>query len=274
MAFISENWSKYLTTIVLVPEIPLFPKHFSLRSTSSPYLNCIAMNQSQDTEWGVKYLCYRTSMKKLHLSWSSNGPIGGQDCINTAMPYERTAKLWNNSFLCLPRDSLLKLRWSVSGELKGWGCLFMRNGQHARTRYLLCGKTKYEKSGKLDFLQPDLSYFFWDTKSFWTIISDLGDTDMIIIIITIINFIMIINNRSWILGIFIQKDWIQSIFNYPGQCMWLTEKQNTQPFTDHSYFTTASGIYYLNESSRGFKGKTFGYKIWLNVWSLNKKMFL
>lgn len=94
---------------------------------------------------------------------------------------------------------------------------------------------------------------------------------MIIIIITIINFIMIINNRSWILGIFIQKDWIQSIFNYPGQCMWLTEKQNTQPFTDHSYFTTASGIYYLNESSRGFKGKTFGYKIWLNVWSLNKK---
>ena len=124
------------------------------------------MNQSQDTEWGVKYLCYRTSMKKLHLSWSSNGPIGGQDCINTAMPYQRTAKLWNNSFLCLPRDSLLKLRWSVSGELKGWGCLFMRNGQHARTRYLLCGKTKYEKSGKLDFLQPDLSYFFWDTKSF------------------------------------------------------------------------------------------------------------
>lgn len=121
------------------------------------------MNQSQDTEWGVKYLCYRTSMKKLHLSWSSNGPIGGQDCINTAMPYERTAKLWNNSFLCLPRDSLLKLRWSVSGELKGWGCLFMRNGQHARTRYLLCGKTKYEKSGKLDFLQPD--------QSFWTIIS-------------------------------------------------------------------------------------------------------
>lgn len=172
MAFISENWSKYLTTIVLVPEIPLFPKHFSLRSTSSPYLNCIAMNQSQDTEWGVKYLCYRTSMKKLHLSWSSNGPIGGQDCINTAMPYERTAKLWNNSFLCLPRDSLLKLRWSVSGELKGWGCLFMRNGQHARTRYLLCGKTKYQKNGKLDFLQPDLSYFFWDTKSFWTIISE------------------------------------------------------------------------------------------------------
>lgn len=155
MAFISENWSKYLTTIVLVPEIPLFPKHFSLRSTSSPYLNCIAMNQSQDTEWGVKYLCYRTSMKKLHLSWSSNGSIGGQDCINTAMPYERTAKLWNNSFLCLPRDSLLKLRWSVSGELKGWGCLFMRNGQLARTRYLLCGKTKYQKSSKLDFLQPD-----------------------------------------------------------------------------------------------------------------------
>lgn len=137
---------KQMNLLYSCSEIPLFPKHFSLRSTSSPYLNCIAMNQSQDTEWGVKYLCYRTSMKKLHLSWSSNGPIGGQDCINTAMPYERTAKLWNNSFLCLPRDSLLKLRWSVSGELKGWGCLFMRNGQHARTRYLLCGKTKYEKS--------------------------------------------------------------------------------------------------------------------------------
>jgi len=113
MAFISEHWRKYLTTIVLVPDIPLFPKHFSLRSTSSPYLNCIAMNQSQDTEWGVKYLCYRASMKKLHLSWSSNGPIRGQDCINTAMPYERTARLWNNSFLCLPRYRLLKLRWSV-----------------------------------------------------------------------------------------------------------------------------------------------------------------
>lgn len=109
-------------------------------------------------------------MKKLHLSWSSNGPIRGQDCINTAMPYERTAKLWNNSFLCLPRDSLLKLRWSVSGELKGWGCLFMRNGQHARTRYLLCGKTKYEKSGKLDFLQPDLSFFFSGIQSLFELL--------------------------------------------------------------------------------------------------------
>ena len=129
-------------------DIPIFPDHFSIQSTSSPFLNCIAIDQSRDKEWRTKYFCYKPALKRLDITWSPNGPIIGQDCINTVMPYERAADLWAHSFLCIPRDSVLKLSWSISGPLKGQKCLVMREGKQRRKSYFLCGKSKYKRIGK------------------------------------------------------------------------------------------------------------------------------
>ena len=65
------------------------------------------------------------------------------------MPYERAANLWVNSFLCLARDSLLKLSWSISGPLNGQQCLAVRKSKRITSKgYFLCGRSKYNKIGK------------------------------------------------------------------------------------------------------------------------------
>lgn len=140
-------------------EIPVFPGHFSLRSVSSTSLTCVAMDQSRDTEWKIKYLCYKPALKKLTITWSRNGTIVGQDCTNTRMPYERTSALWENSFLCVPHDSLLKLSWSVSGPIQGKECLEMRTTGRNRRGYFLCGTSKFKKIGELNYFRSraDLS---------------------------------------------------------------------------------------------------------------------
>lgn len=140
---------KRLSSLILFffAEIPVFPDHFSLRSTSSASLSCIAMDQSRDAEWGTRYLCYKPALKKLTITWSRNGEITGQNCVNTRMHYERTAAVWKNSFLCVPRDSLLQLSWSISGPLRGKQCLEIRKTQSNRKGYFLCGTSKYKKIG-------------------------------------------------------------------------------------------------------------------------------
>lgn len=129
-------------------DTPIFPDHFSIQSTSPPFLNCIAIRQLRDTEWGTKYLCYKSALKKCNITWSPDGPVEGQECINTVMPYERSAKFWANSFLCMPRDSVLKLSWSISRPLNELKCLVMRKG---RQTYFLCGKFKHRKMGRKMF---------------------------------------------------------------------------------------------------------------------------
>lgn len=128
-------------------EIPVFPDDFSLRSASSASLSCITIDQPRDTEWGTKYLCYKPALRKLTMTWSRNGAIIGQNCINTRMPYERAASQWKKSFLCVPRDSLLKLSWSISGPLQGEHCLEIRKTRRNSRGYHLCGASKYEKIG-------------------------------------------------------------------------------------------------------------------------------
>lgn len=134
--------------LFLFADIPIFPDHFSIQSTSLPFFNCIAIDQSRDTEWRTKYLCYKPALKRLNITWSPNGAIIGQDCINTVMPYESTAELWARSFLCMPRDSVLILSWSISSPLNGQKCLVMREGKRSRKSYFLCGKSRYKKIGK------------------------------------------------------------------------------------------------------------------------------
>ena len=138
-----------LIIITFFAEFPLFPDHFSLRSQSSASLNCIAIDQPRDTEWRVKYLCYKPALKKLTITWSSNGTIVGQHCINTRMPYERAAAVWKNGFLCVPRDSLLNLSWSVSGRIQGKECLEVRRTRKNTRGYFLCGTSKFKKIGEL-----------------------------------------------------------------------------------------------------------------------------
>lgn len=126
-------------------EFPIFPDHFSILSTSPPFYNCIKIDQPRDLQWETKFLCYKPALKTLTIIWSNDGPITGQECINTAMPYERGARFWANSFLCLPRQSVLRLTWSISRPLNGQKCLVIREGKLTRRRYFLCGKMKYEK---------------------------------------------------------------------------------------------------------------------------------
>ncbi|XP_078368704.1 uncharacterized protein LOC144652532 isoform X2 [Oculina patagonica] len=141
----SESDIKQMNLMYSCPEIPVFPDHFSLRPTSSATLSCVTIDQPRDSEWGTKYLCYEPALKKLTITWSRNGPIIGQNCTNTRMPYESTAALWKNSYLCVPRDSLLKLSWSVSGQLHGKQCLEIRKTRRNTRGYFLCGTSKYEK---------------------------------------------------------------------------------------------------------------------------------
>jgi len=135
--------------LVFFAEFPVFPHHFSIRTTSPPFLHCIAINQPRDRDWGSKYLCYKPALKKLNITWSPKGKVIGQDCLNTAMPYEPSARLWANSFLCISRDSLLKLSWSLSGPLNGQECLLVREPTRGYGKgYFLCARTKYKKIGK------------------------------------------------------------------------------------------------------------------------------
>ena len=141
-----------LKLIFLFTEFPIFPDHFSILSTSPPFYNCIKIDQPRDLQWETKFLCYKPALKTLTIIWSNDGPITGQECINTAMPYERGARFWTNSFLCLPRQSVLRLTWSISRPLNGQKCLVIREGKLTRRRYFLCGKMKYEKIGKTRYL--------------------------------------------------------------------------------------------------------------------------
>lgn len=137
---------KEMNLLYSCPEFPVFPHHFSIRTTSPPFLHCIAINQPRDRDWGSKYLCYKPALKKLNITWSPKGKVIGQDCLNTAMPYEPSARLWANSFLCISRDSLLKLSWSLSGPLNGQECLLVREPTRGYGKgYFLCARTKYKK---------------------------------------------------------------------------------------------------------------------------------
>ncbi|XP_058959559.2 uncharacterized protein [Pocillopora verrucosa] len=127
------------------PDIPVFPEQFSIRDTSSAHLNCIALDQPGDREWRTKYLCYKPALKRLTITWSRNGEITNQDCVNTRMPHVRSSRLWEKSYLCLPRNSLLKLSWSTDGPLKGKGCLEVRRKGINGEGYFLCGTSKYKK---------------------------------------------------------------------------------------------------------------------------------
>lgn len=124
------------------PEFPIFPDHFSVQSTAPSFYNCIKIDQPRDREWGTRYLCYKPALKNFNIKWSRDGPITGHDCINTIMPYERSAAIWANSFLCVPQSSVLRLIWSTR-PLNGRKCLAMRE----RRSYFLCGELKY---GKID----------------------------------------------------------------------------------------------------------------------------
>jgi len=141
----SELDIKEMNLLYSCPEIPVFPDHFSLRSETSTSLICVAIDQPRDTEWRVKYLCYKPALKKLTITWSPNGTIVGQHCINTRMPYERAAAVWENSFLCVPHDSLLKFSWSVSGQVPGKECLEVRRTTRNTRGYFLCGTSKFKK---------------------------------------------------------------------------------------------------------------------------------
>lgn len=142
-----------LIIINFFAEIPVFPDHFSLRSETSTSLICVAIDQPHDTEWSVKYLCYKPALKKLTITWSPNGTIVGQHCINTRMPYERAAAVWENSFLCVPHDSLLKFSWSVSGQVPGKECLEVRRTTRNTRGYFLCGTSKFKKIGELNSIR-------------------------------------------------------------------------------------------------------------------------
>ena len=142
-----------LIIINFFAEIPVFPDHFSLRSESSTSLSCVAIDQSRDTEWRIKYLCSKPALKKLTITWSPNGEIVGQHCTNTRMPHERAAAVWENSFLCVPHDSLLKLNWSVSGPIPGKECLEVRRTSRNRRGYFLCGTSKFKKIGELNSIR-------------------------------------------------------------------------------------------------------------------------
>ena len=136
-----------LIQLWLTSDIPVFPEQFSIRDTSSAHLNCIALDQPGDREWRTKYLCYKPALKRLTITWSRNGEITNQDCVNTRMPHVRSSRLWEKSYLCLPRNSLLKLSWSTDGPLKGKGCLEVRRKGINGEGYFLCGTSKYKKIG-------------------------------------------------------------------------------------------------------------------------------
>ena len=134
-------------------EVPVFPDHFSIGS-ARPNLECNAINQSRDAEWGTRFLCYKPTLQRLNITWSQNGPITGLDCINTVMPFENAAELWNTSYLCVSRNSLLKFRWSVSRPIRGLGCLEVRERKRTRKGYFLCGVPRHKKIGKIWFVLP------------------------------------------------------------------------------------------------------------------------
>jgi len=141
----SELDIKQMNILYSCPEIPIFPDHFSLRFESSTSLSCVAIDQPRDREWRKKYLCHKPSLKKLTITWSRKGTIVGQQCTNTPMPYESAAAVWQNSFICIPRDSFLKLSWSVSGQMQGKECLEMRRTRGNIRGYFLCGTSKFQK---------------------------------------------------------------------------------------------------------------------------------
>jgi len=69
------------------------------------------------------------------------------------MPYERAAAVWENSFLCVPRDSLLELSWSASGPIQGKECLEVRRTRKNTTGYFLCGTPKFKKIGEFRYFR-------------------------------------------------------------------------------------------------------------------------
>ena len=188
-------------------------------------------------------------------------------CLMNVLPsFGTTVSFAYRVTVCWSYVGLYLGNWK-DGAVCLWG---MGNTQGQDTCFV--GRPSTKRAVSLISYSLTFPFFFWDTKSFWTIISE---TSVIQIWSSssspslILLWLLIIGREFW-----------ESLSNRIEFSQFSTiqvsvcEKQNTQPFTDHSYFTIASGIYYLNESRRGFKDKTFGYKIWLNVWSLNKKMFL
>jgi len=69
------------------------------------------------------------------------------------MPYESAAAVWQNSFICIPRDSFLKLSWSVSGQMQGKECLEMRRTRGNIRGYFLCGTSKFQKIGEFNYVK-------------------------------------------------------------------------------------------------------------------------
>lgn len=68
------------------------------------------------------------------------------------MFYEFVVVVWENSFLCVLYDSLLKLSWLVFGLIRGKECLEVRRIRINMRGYYFCGILKFNKIGELNFI--------------------------------------------------------------------------------------------------------------------------
>lgn len=86
----------------------------------NPGEHCVSVDEPLDPNgWSDNHLC--TSLN-LAMSWSSQGPLEGQDCTAITAPGE-THQGWRDNHLCLPKGATHAFTWSTTGPLADQQCV-------------------------------------------------------------------------------------------------------------------------------------------------------
>ena len=125
---------------------PKFPQDFTVRSSPIDNNVCITLNETRDQHWGTRYICYKPTIKKMNVTWSRVGRIRGLECVNTRMPFERAARYWYRTYLCVPSKEMFKFYWSIYGRMRNRACLKIRDNR--RGGYYLCALKKHREIGE------------------------------------------------------------------------------------------------------------------------------
>ncbi|CAB4021953.1 Zinc metallo ase nas-6 [Paramuricea clavata] len=124
-------------------DLPKWPEDFTYRyhhytpSTST----CIrTYERSNYFQWNNYYFCSRPGRQDINMKWSDYGPIRHMRCVLINEPRELRKNGWYDNYLCVPKSSPYRFRWSYSGPINGLSCIqwMAKKGYHGWNDNYLC----------------------------------------------------------------------------------------------------------------------------------------
>ncbi|XP_028394125.1 uncharacterized protein LOC114518347 [Dendronephthya gigantea] len=155
-------------------DLPKWPEDFTYRY--HPYTpsssTCIrTYERANYFQWTNYYFCSRSGRRDINMKWSDNGPIRNMKCVLINEPREPRQHGWNNNYLCVPRRSPYRFRWSHSGQINGLECiqwLAKRGLDGWNDNYLCADKFNGGQPTVSTTTRPQAIHGGWTTWGAWT----------------------------------------------------------------------------------------------------------